>query len=98
MKAKTLGQKIKNTSSNILHANENARKREAAEKATKIAAVAGILSTATVGVVSHFVTKRYFKKFKNEVNFDDLEERIDGLDERTSKIESFEEVGDVIDG
>ena len=78
MKTKTIGQKVKTTAHNICHANENARKRERAERTVKILSISSLLAVAGTAVTSHIIAKHHYNKIKNapDIDLDDLEDRI----------------------
>ena len=72
---------IKTTAHNVLHCNENARKLKNAEEATKRVAIAGGVSTITVGIVG-FLTKMAWKK-----KYMSMEHRISELENSLSAIQ-----------
>lgn len=81
----TFGEKLKTTAVNILHANENARKRAEAEEKVKTVATAGVIATtlgiavtAIAGKIANFKLKRRLKELeKNEVDeFEDIEYKV----------------------
>jgi uncharacterized membrane protein len=81
----TFGEKVKTTAVNILHANENARKRAEAEEKVKTVATAGVIATtlgiavtAIAGKIANFKLKRRLKELeKNEVDeFEDIEYKV----------------------
>ena len=89
----TFGEKVKTTAVNILHANENVRKREEAEEKVKTVATAGVIATtlgiavtAIAGKIANFKLKRRLKELekKDEAKvdeFEDIEYKVEDGDE-----------------
>lgn len=88
---------ITTTANNIIHANENARKREAAEKrAMRNAAIGGAttLTAVIAGMISSYTWKK--KYFSLERRLNDIEKTLYGKQDNDDVIdvEDFTEGGD----
>lgn len=87
---------ITTTANNIIHANENAKKREAAEKrAMRNAAIGGAttLTAVIAGAISSYTWKK--KYFSLEKRLDSIEKTLYGKpDDDFVDVEDFTEGGD----
>ena len=84
-KNETLSGKIKETTNNVLHANENAKACKKKDITIKLVGAGGVLSSIAAGLLVNFRIKRQYEKYrKNEIG--SLEERINNLQERLDLI------------
>ena len=84
-KNETLSSKIKETTNNVLHANENAKACRKKDLTIKLVGAGGVLSSIAVGFFVNFRRKRQYENYrKNEIG--SLEDRINSLQEKLDLI------------
>ena len=84
-KNETITGKIKETTNNVLHANENAKACKKKDLTIKLVGAGGVLSSIAVGFFVNFRRKRQYENYR-KTEIDSLEDRINSLQEKLDLI------------